>query len=111
VENGRSPAAIMQTNEGSPSRQLSAVAFDEFPLWLETISRVAESVGLQIVGTTTVAEDAAEIVREERPNLFIVGLNRAADKREQACRLSSSRATPIPISSIIACRAGRSRTF
>ncbi len=74
----------MQTNESGPSRQLSAVAFDEFPLWLETISRVAESAGVQIVGSTTVAEDAAAIVREGRPDLFIVGLNRAVNKREQA---------------------------
>jgi DNA-binding NarL/FixJ family response regulator len=84
VENGHDPPATVQTNEGGPSRQLKAVAFDEFPLWLETISRVAESAGVQIVGSTTVAAEAAEIVREERPSLFIVGLNRAADKTEQA---------------------------
>jgi DNA-binding NarL/FixJ family response regulator len=80
VGNGRD---LIQLKEGL-SRPLSAVAFDEFPLWLETISRVAESAGVQMVGSTTVADDAAEIVREERPNLFIVGLNRAKDKRKQA---------------------------
>lgn len=74
----------MEPKDGEPPRQLGAVAFDEFPLWLETISRVAVSAGVQIVGSTTVADDAAEMLREERPDLFIVGLNRAAAKREQA---------------------------
>jgi DNA-binding NarL/FixJ family response regulator len=57
--------------------------FDEFPLWLETISRFAESAGVQIVGSTTLADAAVEMVREECPNLFIVGLNHSEDKGEQ----------------------------
>ncbi len=74
----------MKPTDGGPQRQLGAVAFDEFPLWLETISRVAASAGVQIVGSTTVADDAAVMLREQHPDLFIVGLNRAAAEWEQA---------------------------
>lgn len=66
------------------SRLLSALVFDEFPLWLETISRVTEAVGVRVLGSATLAEDAAEMLREKRPSLFIVGLNRAEAKRQQA---------------------------
>jgi DNA-binding NarL/FixJ family response regulator len=69
---------------GTWSRQPSGVAFDDYPLWLDTISRIAESVGIQMVGASTQIEETVAMLREERPSLFILGLDRANGQREHA---------------------------
>jgi DNA-binding NarL/FixJ family response regulator len=81
---GQTGARAAHLRKGTSSRQPSGVAFDEYPLWLETIARVAESVGVQIVGASTHIDETVEMLRAERPGLFILGLDRANGQREQA---------------------------
>ena len=47
---------------------------DRYPLWLETVVRLADSAGVNVVGQTTQAEDAVAKIEERRPDLFILGL-------------------------------------
>ena len=47
---------------------------DRYPLWLETVVRLADSAGVNVVGQTTQAEDAVAKLEERRPDLFILGL-------------------------------------
>ena len=47
---------------------------DRYPLWLESVVRLAESAGVNVVGETTQAEDAVAKLEERRPDLFILGL-------------------------------------
>lgn len=78
MDRGR-PRRVAQT-----PRPLGAVAFDQYPLWLETIARVAESAGFEIVGSSTEASDAIAMLERERPRLFLLGLERAAVGRDDA---------------------------
>jgi DNA-binding NarL/FixJ family response regulator len=53
------------------------VAVDPYPLWLDTVVRIAESAGVKVVGETTQAHDAVAMLAERRPDLFILGLERS----------------------------------
>lgn len=55
-------------------RRVTAVAVDPYPLWLDTVVRLAESAGVKVVGATTQAQDAVSMLEERRPDLFILGL-------------------------------------
>lgn len=80
------------SRRSSPSRHsraqgLTAVIFDEYPLWLETIARVLESVGVESVNSTSDAGEAIRMLEKQQPRLFVLGLDRAAEKRDQAASL------------------------
>jgi DNA-binding NarL/FixJ family response regulator len=66
---------------------LTAVILDEYPLWLETIARVLESVGVETVSATNEADEAIKMLGEQHPRLFVLGLERAAEKRDRAATL------------------------
>jgi two-component system, NarL family, response regulator LiaR len=53
----------------------AAVVYDRYPLFLEAVESLLRSIGLDVVGVATMPEDAVELVRELRPDLFIAGLS------------------------------------
>jgi two-component system, NarL family, nitrate/nitrite response regulator NarL len=69
------------------TRGLTAVILDEYPLWLETMARVLESVGVENVGSTSEPDEAISLVKEHQPRLFVLGLERTPAKRHQAAAL------------------------
>lgn len=82
--NGSTGAASARNGRG---RRLTAAAFDEYPLWLDTIARVVESVGVEMVGAASDVDQAIAILEERRPTLFVLGLERAAGKPDRAAAL------------------------
>jgi two-component system, NarL family, response regulator DevR len=49
----------------------TAVLLDRHPLWLEALARLLETVGVEVIGTTTSPRDALDLIEQERPSLFI----------------------------------------
>jgi DNA-binding NarL/FixJ family response regulator len=80
---------------------LTAVTFDEYPMWLETVARVVGSVGVEIVGSASEVEEAIAILEEHQPRLFILGLERAAEKRDRAAALFAAAARIEGMSTIV----------
>ncbi|HZT14468.1 MAG TPA: response regulator transcription factor [Gaiellaceae bacterium] len=62
----------------SPERvpRPTAVVLDRYSLWLDTVVRIAEAAGVEVVGATTLVEEATELLVERRPDLFVVGLEK-----------------------------------
>jgi DNA-binding NarL/FixJ family response regulator len=44
---------------------------DRHPLWLEALARLLETVGVEVIGTTTSPSHALDLIEQERPSLFI----------------------------------------
>lgn len=51
------------------------VLFDSQPLWLDAVERVLAGIAIEVVGSTTSADEAFALVAEHRPELFVVGLS------------------------------------
>lgn len=68
----------------SGAGRLTAVAYDQYPLWLETIERVVEAAGVEVVGSSTEIDEAVAMLEVERPRLFLLGLEREAARRDEA---------------------------
>ena len=49
----------------------TAVLLDRHPLWLEALARLLETVGVEVIGTTTSPSHALDLIEQERPSLFI----------------------------------------
>jgi DNA-binding NarL/FixJ family response regulator len=49
----------------------TAVLLDRHPLWLEALARLLETVGVEVIGTTTSPREALDLIEQERPSLFI----------------------------------------
>ena len=49
----------------------TAVILDRHPLWLDALERLLDRVGVRVLGRTTSAAAALEMVAEARPNVFI----------------------------------------
>ena len=49
----------------------TAVLLDRHPLWLEALARLLETVGVEVIGTTTSPSHALDLIEKERPSLFI----------------------------------------
>jgi DNA-binding NarL/FixJ family response regulator len=54
--------------------QTSAILLDQHPLWLEALERVAEELGIRVVGKCTDPAAALDLVASNRPELFILGI-------------------------------------
>ncbi len=54
----------------------SAVIFDRYALWLETVRRLAERSGITVVAATTSPQQARESLLARTPRLFVLGLER-----------------------------------
>jgi DNA-binding NarL/FixJ family response regulator len=87
INGGRNARAPSSLPRNRAAQGLTAVTFDEYPLWLETIARVVQSVGVEIVGSSSEADEAIAILEEHQPRLFILGLERVGEKRERAAAL------------------------
>jgi DNA-binding NarL/FixJ family response regulator len=49
----------------------TAVLFDPYPMWLDAVERVLESVGVSVVGRATDPDAAVELVERSKPDLLI----------------------------------------
>jgi len=57
-----------------PSSKRTTVLVDEHPLWIETVQRVVESLGVEVVGKATRSSDALHLLAEHAPQLLITGV-------------------------------------
>ena len=83
---------------------MRAVAVDGYRLWLETLVRIAESAGVQVVGTSTRFREGIELLEREQPDIFLLGLERGGVSHAEAGSLllaasEASRAPTIVVSS------------
>jgi DNA-binding NarL/FixJ family response regulator len=62
----------------------SAVILDRHPLWLDAISKVLESVGVEVVGRAIDGGEAVRVVGERLPDLLIASLE-VSDDQQVAC--------------------------
>ncbi len=61
----------------SPSRsERTAVLIDPHPLWLEAVEQVIGRAGVRVVGTTTSAEEALELIEEHSPDVLVAEISR-----------------------------------
>jgi DNA-binding NarL/FixJ family response regulator len=58
--------------EGNKRR---GVVYDAQPLWLDAVERVLDTAGIDVEASTTSSGNAVELVREHRPELFVLGLS------------------------------------
>jgi DNA-binding NarL/FixJ family response regulator len=52
----------------------TTVLVDEHPLWLETVKRVVEEVGVTVVGKANRSSEALPVIVEQAPDLLITGI-------------------------------------
>jgi len=72
----------------------TAVILDRHPLWLEALERLLNRVGVEVIGKTTSASEAVELVEESNPGVFIVeddSLRRSPDGLSTLQRLAQNR--------------------
>jgi DNA-binding NarL/FixJ family response regulator len=89
------------TGDARAQSRLSAVAYDQYPLWLETIARVVESAGVELVGSATRIDEAIAMLESERPSLFVVGLEREVARRDEADALFEAASRVAGVSTIV----------
>lgn len=53
----------------------SAVLLDRHPLWLDAMEKLLVTLGVDVSGRASDANEAVELVRELRPDLFIAGVD------------------------------------
>lgn len=61
---------------GRRDPRATAVAFDRSPIWVDAVVRLAEDVGVAVVGATTDTQEVVRLLDEYRPDLFLLGLDR-----------------------------------
>jgi DNA-binding NarL/FixJ family response regulator len=49
----------------------TAVIVDHHPLWLDALERLLEQVGINVVGRTTQADEAYELLDQHKPDVFV----------------------------------------
>jgi len=54
---------------------VTAVILDQYPIWLDVIERMLEELGITAIGKTTHPDDALRLIRERRPDLFILDVD------------------------------------
>src|SRR5437763_13531373 len=75
----------------------TAVILDGHPLWVDALSRLLTDLGIKVVGTTPSPVEAAELVAEHRPALFIADHDALAlaDEGLDVLRQASSNETEV----------------
>src|SRR2546423_12776749 len=75
----------------------TAVILDGHPLWVDALSRLLTDLGIKVVGTTPSPVEAAELVAEHRPALFIADHDalELADEGLDVLRQASSSETEV----------------
>jgi DNA-binding NarL/FixJ family response regulator len=61
---------------GRGRRRATAVIFDPYSLWVETVKRLTERAGIGVVASSTSAQQTKEALVAREPNVFILGLER-----------------------------------
>jgi DNA-binding NarL/FixJ family response regulator len=56
--------------------RVNAVILDQYSLWLDTVKRLTERAGINVVAATTSPQVAKEALTARPPNLFILGFER-----------------------------------
>ena len=51
---------------------LTAVLLDPHPLWMRAVATILEEMNIEVVGTATTPEAAADLIRRCQPSLFII---------------------------------------
>jgi DNA-binding NarL/FixJ family response regulator len=54
----------------------TAVLFDPYPMWLDAVERVLESIGISVVGRATDPDAAVELVARAKPDLLVAETSR-----------------------------------
>ena len=83
------------------SQIVSAVVVDDYSMWLETIVRVVEAAGVDVVEATTEQGAALAALERERPGIFILGLDRARSTPADAESLLETAARLQQVSTIV----------
>ncbi len=86
---------------GDRSRTLTAVAVDEYSLWLETLVRIAGSAGVQVVGSSTRSQQGIELLESEHADIFILGLDRSGLDYPRVDTLLDAASNVRPLSTIV----------
>ncbi len=80
---------------GNGDRDRTAVILDRHPLWLEALERLLAQVGVEVVGKTTSAGEALELIEEARPDVFITEFDSIEQSEEGlACLQRAAEAHP-----------------
>ena len=73
-------------------RERTAVLLDRHPLWLDALNQLVAELGIEVTGRTTEADEALDLVKEHRPDVFIAGVDDNAD--DLACVRRAKQAQP-----------------
>lgn len=84
-----------------PRARLAAVAFDRYRLWLDTLTNVSRSAGVELVGRSTGVRETIALLERERPNVFLLGLERGAESDGTAATLLQAAARVGGVSTIV----------
>src|SRR2546421_6420193 len=74
----------------------SAVILDQHPLWLDALQQLLDRIGVDVVGKTSRAEEAIQLVREREPDIFVTefefsdGENDGLSCLRRACEVQPS---------------------
>jgi DNA-binding NarL/FixJ family response regulator len=77
-----------------------AVLLDRHPLWLEALQRLLHSVGIDVVGKTTSALEALQLVNKAKPDLFLADYD-ALDESAGLSTLERVRETHPEVRSVV----------
>jgi DNA-binding NarL/FixJ family response regulator len=77
-----------------------AVLLDRHPLWLEALQRLLHSVGIDVVGKTTSALEALQLVQKTKPDVFLADYD-ALDETAGLSTLERVRETHPDVRSVI----------
>src|SRR5947199_895485 len=55
----------------------SAVILDSHPLWLDALDGLLANIGIVVVGRATDGDDAVALIGEQRPDIFVAGIDAA----------------------------------
>jgi DNA-binding NarL/FixJ family response regulator len=56
-------------------RPRSAVVLDRHPLWLDAMDRLLAAIGVDVVGRSTDADEAVDLVEQYEPDVLIAGID------------------------------------
>ena len=71
----------------------SAVLLDRHPLWLDAMEKLLVTLGVDVCGRASDADEAVELVRDLRPDLFIAGVD-VSSPDQVSCITQAKQAHP-----------------
>jgi DNA-binding NarL/FixJ family response regulator len=64
---------------GEVREEKTAIVLDEHPLWLDALGQLLERAGVKVVGATTSANEALELLESEQPDMLVAELEFSDD--------------------------------